>query len=374
MSKKNSIPTLSQIRKNYSTSLASDIYVPKDRTLWLPSRSIPLNWALGGGIPYGRIAEIFGAESSGKTLLAMDFGYAAQKCGGIVLINDAEQAFDPYWAEQNGLDVSKIEICNDVAVERVSDWLLDTVLYYRSQLTNNEPILFIQDSVAALDTTDSLETKQSDKKAEMGNRAKAIYTMLRIRNKMMAELGVVSIFINQVRSKLGAGLFADPDTTPGGAAMKYFASQRVGVYAGKQEKIKSAGRDRRIGVNISIRLIKNKVSPPRPTFKSKIYFDAEHAPYLGIDRYMGLVDILMDDGIIHKKKGHSIYHGENKIASGMTDMEELLGSDKSLRSKLVKEAGIHTISKLKSQLKRETINKYKLNKVKDLDHERQTEG
>ena len=364
------IPSLNQIRKNYSTSLASDIYVPKEKTLWLPSRSIPLNWALGGGIPYGRIAEIFGAESSGKTLLAMDFGYAAQKCGGIVLINDAEQAFDPYWAEQNGLDVSKIEICNEVAVERVSDWLLDMVLYYRSKLTNNEPILFIQDSVAALDTVDSLETKQSDKKAEMGNRAKAIYTMLRIRNKMLAEFGVVSIFINQVRSKLGTGLFENPDTTPGGAAMKYFASQRIGVYAGRQEKIKSAGRDRRIGVNISVRLIKNKVSPPRPTFKSKIYFDAEYAPYLGIDRYSGLVDILMDEGVIAKKKGHSIYYNDEKIATGVSDMEEAITEDKSLRSKLVKESGIHTISKLKSQLKRETINKYIL---KDIKHERQTE-
>ena len=372
MTKKSSlkIPSLNTIRKSYSTSLASDIYVPKDKTFWLPSRSIPLNWALGGGIPYGRIAEIFGAESSGKSLLAMDFGYAAQRCDGIVLFNDAEQAFDPYWAEQNGLDVSKIEICNEVAVERVSDWLLDMVLYYRSKLTNNEPILFIQDSIAALDTMDSLETKQTDKKAEMGNRAKAIYTMLRVRNKMLSELGVVSIFINQVRSRLGAGMFEDPSTTPGGAAMKYFASQRIGVYAGKQEKIKSSGRDRRIGVNISVRLIKNKVSPPRPTFKSKIYFDAEYAPYLGIDRYVGLVDILLDEGVISKKTGHSIYHEGEKVANGAGDMEDVLTNNKSLRSRLVKESGIHTISKLKSQLKKETINKYIL---KDIKHERQTE-
>jgi recombination protein RecA len=372
MAKKSSlkIPSLNTIRKSYNSSLASDIYIPKNEVLWLPSRSIPLNWALGGGIPYGRIAEIFGAESSGKSLLGLDFAYAAQRCGGIVLFNDAEQAFDPYWAEQNGLDVSKIEICNEVAVEKVSDWLLDMVLYYRSKLVNNEPIVFIQDSIAALDTLDSLDTRQTDKKAEMGNRAKAIYTMLRIRNKLLAELGVVSIFINQVRSKLGVGMFGDPDTTTGGNAMKYFASQRIGINAGKQEKIKSSGRDRRIGINISIRLIKNKVSPPRPTFKSKIYFDAEYAPYLGIDRYLGLVDILMDEGVLSKKKGHSIYYDGEKIAAGMGEMERLIEKDKSLRSKLVKESGIHTISKLKSRLKKETINKYK---IKEIKHERQTE-
>jgi RecA/RadA recombinase len=205
------IPSLNDIRKNYDSISPKDIYLPQDQQLWLPSRSLKLNHTLGGGIPYGRIMEIYGAESSGKTLIAMDFAYVAQSCGGVVLFNDAEQAFDPTWAEKNGLDLGKIELCNEVAVEKVSDWLLDTTLYYRSLLTHNEPIVFIQDSLAALDCMDNINSKQSDSKAEMGNRAKAIYKMVRIRNKLLNELGIISIFINQVRQKVGAGMFEDPD-------------------------------------------------------------------------------------------------------------------------------------------------------------------
>lgn len=363
------IPTLSSIRKSYDSGLASDICLPPDKQLWLPSRSLLLNYSLGGGIPYGKIMEIFGAESSGKSLIAMDFGYVAQSCGGVVLLNDAEQSFSRHWAEQNKLDISKIEICNEVAVERVSDWLLDTVLYYRSKLTNNEPIVFIQDSLAALDCLDNINSKQTDAKAEMGNRAKAIYKMIRIRNKMLTELGVVSIFINQIRHKVGAGQFEDPSTTPGGNAMKFYAAQRVGIYAGKQEKAKLRNSDQRVGVNVSIRLIKNKVAPPRPTFKSIIYFNADYKKPLGIDRYIGLPEVFLYEGVV-TKKGHGFYFEGNRVATSQDDFLNVIEKDKALRSKLISGANLNTVSKLKSQLKTETINLYP---VKEENHERQSE-
>ena len=353
------ITSLSKIRGQFSSGLASNICLPPDKQLWLPSRSLMLNHTLGGGIPYGRIAEIFGTESSGKTLIAQDFGYVAQKLGGIILWNDAEQSFTPYWAEQNGLDTSRIELCNEVAVEYVSDWLLDMVVYYRSKLVNNEPILFIQDSTAALDCLENINSRQKDSKAEMGNRAKAIYKMVRIRNKMLTELGVISIFINQIRQKVGASKFEDPDTTPGGNAMKFYAAQRIGAYAGAQVKGMVKGYEDRVGVETSIRLKKNKVAPPRPTFRTKIYFNTEYRMPVGIDRYEGLPEVLLNLGVV-EKRGNTFYYKDDKICIGQKNFVEKIRGDADLRKQLLKSAPIHTLSKLKKQLKGINENLYKI--------------
>lgn len=364
------IPSLNKIRSTFHSGLASEIVLPPENQLWLPSRSLMLNYTLGGGIPYGRMVEIFGLESSGKTLIAQDFGYVAQKAGGIILWDDAEQSFTPYWAEQNGLDVTKIELCNEIAVERVSDWLLDMVLYYRSKLVNNEPILFIQDSLAALDCEANINSKQADAKAEMGNRAKAVYKMMRIRNKLLTECGVISIFINQLRQKVGASQFEDPDVTPAGNAMKFYAAQRIGVYGGKQVKEKINGVDERVGVETSIRLKKNKVAPPRPTFKTKIYFNPEFDLPLGLDRYEGLAEILVKTGVLTKKPRGPYYFNNEVIARGEDALNILLRKNIKLRKELISKSGIHTLSKLKSQLS--GLNK-NLFPIRDLDYERQTE-
>lgn len=212
MSRISSIPTASNLATAYpSSGFASDISVPSEDTLWLPSRSLYLNYTMGGGIPYGRICEIYGGESSGKSLVAMDFCYSAQYLGGIALWNDAEQAFDPHWAIENGLDLEKIVVYNETSIEKISDWAVDQCIYWRSKLTANQPIVLVTDSIAALDCEANINSKQLDAKAEMGNRAKALYKYLRIRNQLFAELGVVVIFINQLRKKVGASLFEDPD-------------------------------------------------------------------------------------------------------------------------------------------------------------------
>ena len=362
------VSSLNKIRGNFNSGLASDISLPPDKQLWLPSRSLMLNYTLGGGIPYGRIAEIFGTESSGKTLIAQDFGYVAQKAGGMILWNDAEQSFTPYWAEQNGLNTEQIELCNEVAVENVSDWLLDMVVYYRSKLTNNEPILFIQDSTAALDCLDNINSRQADAKAEMGNRAKAIYKMVRIRNKMLTELGVVSLFINQIRHKVGASQFEDPDVTPGGNAMKFYAAQRIGVYAGKQVKEKVAGIEDRVGIETSIRLKKNKVAPPRPTFRTKIYFHPEYVEPVGIDRYEGLAQVFLKLKVV-EKEGLTYYMDGDKICKGENNFIELIKADKDLRKHLIKKSPIHTLSKLKKQLKDQTENLFPIGDAKYQRHE-----
>lgn len=212
MSKSQKILSDSELEKKYyGSGLASRITVMPEESLWLPSRNLYLNYTMGGGIPYGKICEVFGGESSGKSLLAMDFGYAAQYLGGVLLWNDAEQSFDPGWAKANGLNLDKTIVYNETSIELISDWAADMALTWRNKLRANEPIVIVTDSIAALDCEANINSSQVDSKAEMGNRAKALYRYVRTRNQHFADLGIIAIFINQLRKKVGATMFEDPD-------------------------------------------------------------------------------------------------------------------------------------------------------------------
>ena len=349
------IPTAAALAKKYSKSgTASAIIVPEEQSLWIPSRFIALNHLMGGGLPYGKVVEIFGEESSGKSLLAMGFAEVTQQLGGIVLWADAEQAFTTSWALANGLDLDRVIVYTETAVEPLSDWIYDQSLYWRSQLTNNEPILIITDSVAALDTEQNINSDQLDAKAEMGNRAKAIYKMFRIRNETLFELGVSSIWINQLRQKVGVN-FGDPDTTPGGAALKFFASIRLGVYGGKQIKGKINGKERRVGRLSSIRVKKNKVAPPRDTIKgAEVYFNEDYTKKpIGFSSYFGLADLFEGIGIVTRKKGASRFYMKDKmIANGAAAFEAAIESDDKLRAKLLRKSGVNTISKTRKKIER----------------------
>ena len=362
--KKNIVLGSQDLAKKYPGSgVAASIVLPRENLIWIPSRCIPLNYAMGGGTPYGHICENFGEESSGKTLAALDFGYSTLSLGGEIIFNDAQQSFTADWAEKNGLNLKKIHLYNSTSVEYVSDWLADTALSIRSRLKSNEPILFIQDSLAALDCDANINSTSMDAKAEMGNRAKAIYKMLRIRNQMLAELGVTCIFINQLRKKVGAGMFEDPDTTPGGAAMKFYAHQRVGFYAGKQITNGSKTNKERWGVETSIRLKKNKVAPPRPTFKADIYFNPESGKPIGFDKYEGLFDVLLATDTI-TRSGSSVYLGNTKIATSEDCFYEKIEEDDDLRGKLIRRSGINTISKTRKLLESQTKNLYPVTMAK----------
>lgn len=353
-----------ELKRKYSGSgLASEISVMADDALWLPSRSIYLNYTMGGGIPYGKICEIFGGESSGKSLVAKDFCYAAQYLGGIALWNDAEQSFDPTWATKNGLDMEKTFIYNETSIERISDWSADMSTTWRSRLKNNEPIVIVSDSIAALDCEDNINASQIDSKAEMGNRAKALYKYIRIRNQHFSDLGIILIFINQLRKKVGATLFEDPDTTPGGDAMKFFASQRLAFFRRKKIEADINGYKTWVGNEVSVRLKKNKVAPPRSSFVTNIYFNEEYGK-IGFSRYDNLVELLERVGIIERAKGSSWYKYEGEtIAQGSENLQELLETDRELRSELLLKANINTILRTKAQLKglsEKSINRYKV--------------
>lgn len=337
----------SDLKKRYPTSgLASVICLPDDKSLRLPSRVIAVNYFMGGGIPYGKILELFGEESTGKTLLAMDFAYAAQQLGGIVLWADAEATFDGLWAQKNGLDLEKIVLLpEENEIETISDWQADMIVHYREKLKNNEPILLVVDSTAALETRDNMEAADMDSGEDMGKRSKKIYQMLRKRNKFYARYGVCVIYINQLRSRPVKTQFEDPDTTPGGKAMRYYASIRMGLYRGK--KIVNA-KDKKVGNIVYIRGKKNKTAPPSENIKANVYFKPFQNK-LGYDKYEGLQDLLLEHGIL-KRKSARWYYKEEQIAHGDLKMAEVLMNDEKMRKRLIRKLGVNTISQTKEKI------------------------
>lgn len=164
---------------------------------------------MGGGIPFGKILEIAGEESSGKSLIAYNFAYACQQLGGHVIWVDAEQSWMNSWAEENGVDPEKVTVINETRIEYIADAVADLALYLRAQLTNNEPILLVLDSIAATDCSDNIDAKMTDAKAEMGGRAKALYKYFRIRNELFYRLGITQVYINQLRTALNVGFGKD---------------------------------------------------------------------------------------------------------------------------------------------------------------------
>ena len=202
------VPTKNEILKKYGSimRLASDTV---ESNLWLPSTFFALNYTFGGGIPFGKVLEVAGEESSGKSLIAYNFAYTCQQLGGHVIWVDAEQSWMNSWAEANGVDPEKVTVLTDTRIEYISDAVADLAIYLRSQLTNNEPILLVIDSIAAMDCADNIDSKMVEGKAEMGGRAKALYKYFRIRSELFYKLGVTQIYINQLRTALNVGFGKD---------------------------------------------------------------------------------------------------------------------------------------------------------------------
>lgn len=348
--KKIKIPTLREIQKKFpSQYIAGE--VDESKRPWLPTRFLAFNKVTGGGCPFGKIIELFGEESSGKSLMAYDFAYCCQYLGGMVLWVDAEQSFTNDWATKNGLDLDKIVVFRSTSIEAISDWVANMALYWRSQLTHNEPILLVLDSVSALDTDINLNSEMLNASADMGNRAKAIYKYFRIRNEMLYSLGITQVYINQLRKNLKAGMFENPDTTPGGKALAFYASIRIGLYGGKQITKKVKGKERKIGRVTSIRTIKNKVATPGPTLKgSPLYNNAKYVDSIGFDRLHFLDEILIEEEIIEKTKSGTYSYKGKTLCRGAEKFSELLREDDDLRRKLIRKAGINTLGATKKLL------------------------
>lgn len=346
------IPDAKTLARKYGTQAKPQTDSP---ILYIPTENITLNYKLGGGFPYGRVIETAGYESTGKTLLILNLAKVVIKLGGIVLWGDHERTWVKSWAIKNGIDPDRVIIYEDNDVEGFSDWYRDMGLYWRSQLTHNEPILVVSDSLAALETDDNIQADQKNGKAQMGNKAKALDQMYRKRVAFLADYGITFCPINQVREKIGASLYEDSTTTPGGKSTAFYSTIRIMLIRSKAIKKKIRGKERKVGQKVIIRIVKNKIAPPADSFYTEVIFTDAAGDTVGYSKYAGLPDAMEELGVV-TRKGSRYYLGEKMIANGEEGFVKVLNTNKEIRSKLIELSGINTLSKMRKQLEELTEN------------------
>ena len=280
----------------------------------IPTGSIALNAALGvGGYPRGRIIEIYGPESSGKTTLAIHAMAEAQKNGGIAAFIDAEHAFDRFYAEKLGVDVDNLLIsqpdCGEQALE-IADQLI------RSSAID----ILIVDSVAALTPKSEIEGDMGDNK--VGLQARLMSQALRKLTSTISKTNTTCIFINQLREKIGI-MFGNPETTTGGNALKFYSSVRLDIR--RASAIKEG--EEVLGNRTRVKVVKNKVAPPFRKAEFDIMFGE------GLSRTGEIVDLGVDYDII-KKSGSWYSYNDTKLAQGRDATKAVLADNPDLCEEL----------------------------------------
>lgn len=281
----------------------------------LPTGILALDTALGvGGIPKGRVVEIFGPESSGKTTICLSLIAETQKNGGIAAFVDAEHAVDPAWAKLLGVKLEELLISQPDTGEQA--------LEIAEQLIRSGGVdLVIVDSVAALVPRSEIEGEMGD--AQMGLQARLMSQALRKLTGVISKSKTTIVFTNQLRLKIGI-MFGNPETTPGGLALKFYASVRMDV-----RKIETLKRNNQVyGARARVKVVKNKVAPP---FKeAEIVITAE-----GIDKDEGLIEAAIVADVL-TKSGSFLKMGEKVVAHGKEDLKEALKKDEKLKNQLEK--------------------------------------
>ena len=280
----------------------------------IPTGSIGLDLALGvGGYPRGRIIEIYGPESSGKTTLAIHAIAEAQKQGGIAAIIDAEHAFDRFYAEKLGVDVENLWISQPDNGEQA--------LEIADQLIRSSAIdIIVIDSVAALTPKKEIEGEMGD--SAVGLHARLMSQALRKLTATIAKTNTTCIFINQLREKIGI-MFGNPETTTGGNALKFYASVRIDIR--KSTAIKDG--DEVLGNLTKVKVVKNKVAPPFRRAEFDIMFGE------GISKVGEIIDLGVEYGIIQKSGSWFSYDGQ-KLAQGRDAAKSLLRDNPELCDEL----------------------------------------
>ena len=280
----------------------------------IPSGSVGLNLALGvGGYPRGRVIEIYGPESSGKTTLAIHAMAEVQKQGGIAAIIDAEHAFDRFYAEKLGVDTNELLIAQPDCGEQALD-IADELI--RSAAVD----LVVIDSVAALTPKAEIEGDMGDNR--VGLQARLMSQALRKLTATINKTQTTCIFINQLREKIGV-MFGNPETTTGGNALKFYASVRLDIR--KAQAIKDG--DEIIGNQVRVKVIKNKVAPPFKKAEFDLMFNE------GISRVGELIDMGVEQGILTKSGSWYSYEG-TKLAQGRDAAKNVLRDNPDLADEI----------------------------------------
>jgi len=277
---------------------------PIDNIAIIPSGSITLDHALGiNGYPKGRVVEIYGPESSGKTTLAIHAIAEAQKQGGIAAFIDAEHAFDRFYAKNLGVDIENLLISQPDNGEQALE-IADNLI------SSGAIDILVIDSVAALTPRSEIEGEMGD--SQMGLQARLMSKALRKLTATINKTGCCCVFINQIRYKIGV-MFGNPETTTGGNALKFYSSVRLDIRRIGQIK----DGDKITGNRTRVKVVKNKLAPPFRTSEFDIMYG------FGISRAGELVDLGVDHNVI-AKSGSWYSYGDTKLAQGRDAVKQLL--------------------------------------------------
>jgi recombination protein RecA len=310
---------IEQIQKQFGKGAIMRLgEAPKMAVEVLKTGILPLDLALGvGGLPKGRIIEIFGPESSGKTTLCLSTIAQVQKEGGVAAFVDAEHALDPSWAKTLGVNLDDLLVSQPDTGEQALE-IVETLV--RSGAVD----LIVVDSVAALVPKMEIEGEMGE--AQIGLQARLMSQALRKLTAVVSKSKAIIIFTNQIRLKVGV-MFGNPETTPGGLALKFYASVRMDV-----RKIETLKKNNQVyGARIKVKIVKNKVAPPFR--EAEIVITQE-----GVDKEEAIVDVALEKGIL-VRSGSFLKFGEKVVGHGKEEVKELLKKDADFREKMIKAIG-----------------------------------